>query len=142
MFAILVILTRRLKNRGQQNKGIMILKLGVEALATYQYSGFRKISSRPCRLFFLFMTKRMAFKCSLVLHFYAFLLDYLHLPRCGSDSKKRYRPRFVSRTDCGFDQWLGLSFTIKKLFVYLFMAKQRIHLIIQMYYKQIDFHLL
>ena len=69
------------------------------------------------------------------------LLDSLDLPRCDSESKKRDTLRLVSRVDYGFDQWLVVSFVIKKLFVYLFMVKQCIYLVIQMYFTQIYFHL-
>ena len=61
------------------------------------------------------------------------LLDSFDLPRYGSESKKRYLPRLVSRADYGFDQWSVVSFVIKKLFVYLFMVKQCIYLVVQMY---------
>ena len=33
----------------------------------------------------------------------------------------------MPRVDYGFDQWSVLSFVIKELFVYLFMAKQCIY---------------
>ena len=40
----------------------------------------------------------------------------------------------MSRVDYGFNQWLVVSFVIKKLYVYLFMVKQCIYLVILMYF--------
>ena len=62
------------------------------------------------------------------------LLDSLDLSRYGSKSKEKYTPRLVSRIDYGFDQKSVVSFVIKKLFVYQFMVKQCIYLVIQMYF--------
>ena len=45
----------------------------------------------------------------------------------------RYTLRLVSRIDYSFDQWSVVSFVIKKPFVYLFMEKECIYLVIQMY---------
>ena len=44
--------------------------------------------------------------------------------------------------DFGFDQWSVVSFVIKKLWVYYFMMKQCMYLVIQMYFMQIYFQLL
>ena len=70
------------------------------------------------------------------------LLDYLDMPRYGSESKSRYTPRLVSRFDYDFDQWSVVNFVIKKLCVYLFTTKQCIYLVIEMYFMQIYFNLL
>ena len=48
----------------------------------------------------------------------------------------------MSRLDYDFNQWSVLSFVIKKLYVYLFMAKQGMYLVILMYFMQVYFHLL
>ena len=48
----------------------------------------------------------------------------------------------VSKFDYGFDQWSVVSFVIKKLFVYLFMVKENIYLVIEMYFMKIYFHFL
>ena len=55
------------------------------------------------------------------------LLDSLDMPRYGSELKKR--------VDC-------VSFVIKKLYVFLFMMKQCIYLVMQMYFMITDFRLL
>ena len=55
------------------------------------------------------------------------------MPGYGLGLKKRYTPRLMSRVDYGIDQWSVVSFCIKKLYVYLFMVKQCIYLVILMY---------
>ena len=57
-----------------------------------------------------------------------------NIPRCTS--------RLVSKIDYGFYQWSVVSFVIKKVFVYLFMVKQCIYLVIEMYFMQIYFYFL
>ena len=74
--------------------------------------------------------------------FVPWLLYSLNLPRYGTEWKKRYTPRLVSRVGYSFDQCSVVGFVIKKLFVHLFMAKQCIYLVTQMYFMQIYFHLL
>ena len=74
--------------------------------------------------------------------FVPWLFDSLDLPRQASESKKRWTPRLVSKADYDVDQFSVVRFVIKKLFVYLFMAEQCIHLVIQMYFMQICFHIL
>ena len=54
----------------------------------------------------------------------------------------RYTPRLVSKTDYGFHQWAVVSFVIKKPFVYLFMVKECMYLVIKMYFMQIYFYFL
>ena len=61
---------------------------------------------------------------------------------CTFRIEEKVTPRLVSRVDYGFDQWSVVSFVIKKFFVYLFMVKQCIYLVIRMYFMQIYFHLL
>ena len=56
------------------------------------------------------------------------------IPRCP--------PNQVYKTDYGFDQWSVVNFVIKKLFVYLFMVKECIYLVMQMYFMQIYFYFL
>ena len=56
--------------------------------------------------------------------------------------EEKITPRLVSRVGYGFDQWSVVSFVIKKLFVYLFIVKQCIYVVIQMYLMHIYFHLL
>ena len=56
-----------------------------------------------------------------------------NIPRCT--------PRLVCKIGYGFGQWSGVSFVIKKL-VYLFMVKQCIYLVIQVYFMQIYFYFL
>ena len=74
------------------------------------------------------------------------LLDSLDQPRYGSESHiqryPRYTPRLVSKIDYGFDQWSVVSFVIKKHLVYLFMVKEFIYLVTQMYFMQIYFYFL
>ena len=67
----------------------------------------------------------------------SWLLDSLDLSRRRKDAH-----RLMSRVDYGFNQWLVVSFVIKKLYVYLFMVKQCIYLVILMCFMQIYFHLL
>ena len=55
------------------------------------------------------------------------------IPRCT--------PRLVCKIGYGFGQWSGVSFVIKKL-VYLFMVKECIYLVMQMYFMQIYFYFL
>ena len=89
--------------------------------------------------------KRIAFKCSLELHFYALIIGFFRLGTVQnpiSSDIPRCTPRLVSKIDYGFDQWSVVSFVIKKLFVYLFMVKECIYLVIQMYFKQIYFYFL
>ena len=69
--------------------------------------------------------------------FMSWLLDSLDLP-----SRRKDTHRLTSRVDYGFNQWSVVSFVIKKLYVYLFMVKQCIYLVILMYFMQIYFHLL
>ena len=69
--------------------------------------------------------------------FMSWLLDSLDLP-----SRRKDTHRLMSRVDYGFNQWSVVSFVIKKLYVYLFMVKQCIYLVILMYFMQIYFHLL
>ena len=40
----------------------------------------------------------------------------------------------MSRVDYGFNQWSVVRFVIKKLYVYLFMVKQCIYLVIHTYF--------
>ena len=64
-------------------------------------------------------------------------LDYwipLDLP-----SRRKDTHRLMSRVDYGFNQWSVVSFVIKNLYVYLFMVKQCIYLVILMYSMQIYF---
>ena len=49
---------------------------------------------------------------------------------------QRCTPRLVSRIEYDFGQWSVVSFVIKKI-VYLFMVKECIYLVIQMYFMQI-----
>ena len=72
--------------------------------------------------------------------FMLWLWDSLGLSRYDSESKKRYTLRLVSRVDYDFDQWSLVSFVIKKVYVYLFMVKLCIYLVIQMYFMQMCFH--
>ena len=67
----------------------------------------------------------------------SWLLDSLDLPSRRKDTR-----RLMSRLDYDFNQWSVLSFVIKKLYVYLFMAKQGMYLVILMYFMQVYFHLL
>ena len=66
--------------------------------------------------------------------FMSWLLDSLDLP-----SRRKDTHRLMSRVDYGFNQWSVVSFVIKKLYVYLFMVKQCIYLVILMYSMQIYF---
>ena len=74
------------------------------------------------------------------------LLDSLEQPRYESEPHiQRYTQMhvpLVSKIDYGFDQRSVVSFVIKKLFVYLFMVKECIYLVIQMYFMQIYFYFL
>ena len=56
------------------------------------------------------------------------------IPRCT--------PRLVSKTNYGFHQWAVVSFVIKKPFLYLFMVKECMYLVIKMYFMQIYFYFL
>ena len=141
--AILLILTQSLKIRTQEIEGTLVLKWWVETPGPHQYLGFRKISSRARLLsfFFLFsMTKRIAFKCSLGLHFYALSIGFFRsaqvrfsrfpYPAIYSDAHPGcylglWFMVYVIQ-DCGFDQWSVVSFVIKKHFVYLCLAKKYI----------------
>ena len=67
----------------------------------------------------------------------SWLLDSLDL-----SGRRKDAHRLMSRVDYGFNQWLVVSFVIKKLYVYLFMVKQCIYLVILMYFMQVYFHLL
>ena len=69
--------------------------------------------------------------------FMSWLLDSLDLP-----SRRKDTHRLMSRVDYGFNQWSVVSFVIKKLYVYLFMVKQCIYLVLFMYFMHIYFHLL
>ena len=69
--------------------------------------------------------------------FMPWLLDSLDLPGRRKDTHQ-----LMSRVDYGFNQWSVVSFVIKKLYMYLFMVKQCIYLVILMYFMQIYFHLL
>ena len=69
------------------------------------------------------------------------LLDSLNLPWYSSESKKNIHPgKLVCTVDYEFDQWSVVSSVIKKL-AYLFMMKQCIYLVIQMYFMQIYFYI-
>ena len=67
----------------------------------------------------------------------SWLLDSLDLP-----SRRKDAHWLMSRVDYGFNQWSFVSFEVKKLYVYLFMVKQCIYLVILMYFMQAYFHLL
>ena len=96
-------------------------------------------------VWFFSWQKRIAFKCSLDLHFYALIIGFFR-SALGTDQNAipsyipRYTPKMVSRVDYGFDQGSFVRSIIKKLFVYLFMAKQCIYLVTQIYFMQIYFH--
>ena len=67
----------------------------------------------------------------------------LHTSKCSFMPRRRKDThRLMTRPDCGLNQWSVVSFVIKKLYVYLFMVKQCIYLVILMYFMQIYFHLL
>ena len=70
------------------------------------------------------------------------LLNSLDMPRYSSESKKRYIPRLVFMANYVFDQWSLVRFVIKRLFVYLFLVKQCIYLVVKMYFMKIFVHLL
>ena len=72
--------------------------------------------------------------------FMSWLLDSLDLPFFRSALDHTHRLR--SRVDYGFNQWSDVNFVIKNLYLYLFMVKQCICLVILMYFMQICFHLL
>ena len=77
--------------------------------------------------------------------FMSWLLDSLDQPRYGSAISPDTHPGCylgLSIIDYGFDQWSVVRFAIKKLFVYLFMVKECIYLVIQMYLTQIYFYFL
>ena len=61
------------------------------------------------------------------------LLDSSDLPRYGSESVKKDNAQTGARVDNGFDQWSVASFYTKRDFVLLFMVKQIIYLVIQVY---------
>ena len=82
--------------------------------------------------------KRIAFKCYPELHFYTLIIGFF---RSAKVLLRIVTPRLVFMIDYGFDQWSVVNFLIKKLFVYLFMVKQCIYLVIQIYFMQIPFHL-
>ena len=69
--------------------------------------------------------------------FTSWLLDSLYLP-----SRRKDTHGLMSRVDYDFNQWSVVRFVIKKLYVYLFMVKQCIYLVILMHFMQIYFHLL
>ena len=69
--------------------------------------------------------------------FMSWLFDSLDLP-----SRRKDIHRLMCRVDYGFNQWLVVSFAMKKLYVSLFMMKQCIYLVIFMCFMQIYFHLL
>ena len=69
--------------------------------------------------------------------FMSWLLDSLDLP-----SRRKDTHRLMSRVDYGSNQWSVVRFVIKKLYVYLFMVKQCIYLVIMMHFMQICVHLL
>ena len=48
--------------------------------------------------------------------------------------RRKYTNRLMSRVDYGFNQWSVVRFVIKKLYVYLFMVKQCIYLVIHTYF--------
>ena len=72
-------------------------------------------------------------KCTVM----SWLMDSLDL-----SGRRKDAHWLMSRVDYGFNQWLVVSFVIKKLYVYLFMVKQCIYLVILMCFMQIYFHLL
>ena len=72
-------------------------------------------------------------KCTFIF----WLLDSLDLP-----SQRKDTHRLMFRLDYGFNQWSVVSFAIIKLYVYLFMAKQCMYLVVLMYFMQAYFHLL
>ena len=82
---------------------------------------------------FLKKQKGIVFKCT----FLAWLLDFWDLPSPRKDTH-----RLMSRVGYSFDQWAVVSFVIKKLYVYIFLVKQCMYLVILMYFIQIYFHLL
>ena len=67
----------------------------------------------------------------------SWLLDSLDLP-----SRRKDTHRLISRVVYGSNQWSVVRFVIKKLYVYLFMLKQCIYLVIIMHFMQIYDHLL
>ena len=77
IFAILLMLTLGLKKRGQQNKCTLILKWEVEKLRT-SIQGSGKFQAEPVPLFSL--QKRIAFKRSLDLPFYALIIRFFRSP--------------------------------------------------------------
>ena len=52
----------------------------------------------------------------------------------GLPGRRKDTHQLMSRVDYGFNQWSVVSFVIKKLYVYLFMVKQCIYLVILMYF--------
>ena len=125
MFAILLILTWRLKKTGQQNKGALVLKwMGWGTCCALVLRVQAEISSRACLLVFcfLFFFATKLLNVVLTCTFMPWLLNSLDLPRYVWF--RMMTPRLVSMVDYGFDQWSVVSFVIKKLFVYLFMVKQ------------------
>ena len=124
---------------GQQNKRTLILKWWLEKPAAHRYLVFREVSSSVCSFFLSFFCdkKRIVFKCSLdFLQFYALVNEFFR-SACvwfGIPYPAKYPD-----THAAFDQFLVVSFAIKKLFVYLFMVKESIYLVIQTYFMQICF---
>ena len=104
------------------------------------------------------MTCILLFTCN----FASWLLDSLHLPRYGFESKKRYTPNLLficlegsfesffaeevqwiawdGGLDYDFYRWSVVSFIVKKLAVNLFMVKQCIYLVMQMNFMWIYLH--
>ena len=104
---------------------------------------FEKISSSVW--FFVCVTKKeYILNVLLTCIFMPWLLDSLDQPRHGSESSDipRCTHRLISKIDYSSDQWSVVSFVIKKLFLYLFMVKECIFLVIQMYFMQIYFYFL
>ena len=70
------------------------------------------------------------------------LLDSLDQPRYGSKSHiqqyTQMHTQVGTKIDYGFDQWSVVSF----VFVYLFILKESIYLVIQMYFMQIYFFMI
>ena len=102
------------------------MKWWFEAPAADYYLAFRKISSRVCQPFFVKKENSLR----------------ITVENSISSDIPRSTLRLVSKIDYGFDQWWVVSFVIKKLFVYLFMVKECIYLVMQMYFMQIYFYFL
>ena len=137
LFAILLILICGLKKTSQQNKGTFIFggwdTCWTLALGIQEYFKQSLSLSLSLSLFcFVFLRKGIAFKCKWM----SWLLDSLDLP-----SWRKHTHQLLSTVD-GFNKWSVVSFVIKKLYVYLFMVKQCIYLVILIYCMQKYFHLL